>query len=323
MTNSENMDEIDKPRSAPGTGSPEVSGSPDAAGKGLSFDHNGLVSTVLAENSAVPDGEGADEPTSLLSWRLLACIVVVLVVLGVVANTVIGGSHRSSIGPTAAKAVNAAVSDDFSGTDAFSLGTTTTGQSWDQPLGVWGKANGVAYLVTPNPKGAGRSIAVTDLKSANGSVSAKAVNMVAGWGIVFRYSSIFDYWLITASPQFGSIAVLQVSQGETKVVGKALGTLENNTLVAVTFEGANITISIDGKQSLGLVATNFDASAFGGTKVGLVADRQSPDAKWSDFVAMRLGPAGPVVATPKPPATPSTPTTVPPTTSTTKERVSK
>jgi hypothetical protein len=107
--------------------------------------------------------------------------------------------------------------------------------------------------------------------------------------------------------------VAQIVNGAPRTAGKATGKLVDGSVISVTFQGATITVSIDGDESPPIVIRDYDPNTPNGSMVGLAADQQGVEARWSDFAATRLGPGKPVApattTTKAPPVFPVGPTT--------------
>jgi hypothetical protein len=179
------------------------------------------------------------------------------------------------------------VSDSFD-REASGLGTTETGQPWETPTpGTWATRDGEAYVVDPNPNRAGRTMALVDLKSDNGSVTATISGSAAGWGLVFRYRGPAEFWTLTAAPRFASYNITHVSGGRATAVDKVpMGRQSAGTVVTVEFQGPSITVLIDGRPAKTL--TDPDGGN-GGYRVGLVlSDGSTTEARWRAFEARRL-----------------------------------
>lgn len=180
----------------------------------------------------------------------------------------------------------ATIADDFARPDSTSsLGTAATGQSWESASGVWGIIDGEAYVATPNTEGGGRSIALVDLGSGDGSVSATASTIANGWGLVFRYLGPLSYWMLQASTDFSTYNLQKVVGGEVVSVtqgGIGLTTVTDGTRVGVQFHGRTIGIMLDD-----LVVKVFeDSDLQNATQVGMVVSQPGAStARWSDFTA--------------------------------------
>lgn len=263
------------------------------------------------EGGEAPDADGSSpgapiaadlEPLALPLWKLVAggVVVVLVVLVAVVAAVVLIGDDDGGGGGGDGPAARASIVDTFDRADAPNeLGATDSGQPWTAESGVWGIRDGEAVLVEPNPDGL-RSIAVVDTGSSNGTVSATAGTMTAGWGLVFRYQGPFNYWYITASPDFATYNLARVVDGEVQPLGGVgLAGVDDGSVVQVRLDGATIEISINGNP----VKAITDTTLMGATKAGLVAAGQSAaQATWASFEAAPTGAASGAV----------TPQTVPP-----------
>lgn len=252
-----------------------------------------------------------DAEDSLLSWKLIAVIAAVLLVVGFGAYKIFGGSKTDvTAGPNAGTGVQ--IADAFGGSSTDGLGTTETGQTWEPVAGTWAKADGHAYIKTPVEAPEQRNMILVDLQSGNGSVSATVVKMVPNWGLVFRYKGPQNYWVLTAAPKFGGYNLTKVVDGKaTNVASSGLAKVADGTTAGVEFQGGSISIVIDGAR----VKTITDGANQTATKVGLAADSAGKQAQWGSF---RAGPAAGAVgggqasttAVPKPKAGPApTPST--------------
>jgi hypothetical protein len=251
-----------------------------------------------------------DAEDSLLSWRLIAGIVAVLVLVGFGAYKVFGGSKaddttKTGTGATTPEGDGIEIIDSFSGSSTDGLGKADTGQEWEVPAGKWGKTDSHAFVADPNKEGGGRTMALVELGSTNGSVSAKVAKMAPGWALVFRYKGQFNYWLVTASPKFATYNLVKVADGKATPMGKIQAKQDDGTVVGVQFQGPNITIVVNDKA----VLTISDTPNGAGTKVGIAAaDATAKDAQWSEFNAKSgkgatsvptVAPAGKVTTTAK------------------------
>jgi hypothetical protein len=220
---------------------------------------------------------GADEP----SLRGLRVVVVVVVVLGLTAAVC------SRLLPIIAVTPKSLIKDSFERT-AQGLGTTDTGQEWRNPTaGTWNTASGEAFVAEPNPDPAGRTIAVVDLGSDNGSVGATISGSSAGWGLVFRYRGPAEYWAVIASAKLASYNIIHITKGRLEPVDRiAMARQSPGTPVEVQFQGPKVTVLIDGKP----VKTVTDPDGGnGGNLVGMVlGDGSSTAARWRDFEGRRL-----------------------------------
>lgn len=241
-----------------------------------------------------------DSQETLLSWKLIGGILAVLLLVGFGAYRLFGTSKQTvapkpgkaaagqGTDPDPASPISTAndIDDAFATVSTAGLGTADTGQVWETPTGTWGKADGHAYLVQPNAEGGNRSIAVIDLTSSNGVVSAKVAKMTPGWGLVFRYTGPFNYWMLQASPKFGTYNLVKVEDGKATSVGNSgLSKQEPGTVIGVRFQSDQVTIVVDGAD----VASFTDGAFASATKVGLVAaDQGAKDAQWSAFSVKQL-----------------------------------
>lgn len=245
-----------------------------------------------------PADDGWSEEESVLSWKLFLGVFVALAVLGIGAYALFGGGADDDVatGPSVAPPAlgDATVADDFDRPDtAASLGTADTGQPWEALAGTWGIVGQQAYVATPNAEGGRRSLAVVELGSGNGSVSATASTMANGWGIVFRYRGPFDYWMLQASTEFATYNLVKVVGGELVPVtqgGIGLAPIADGTRVGVEFQGTTISIVLDDQ----VVKIFEDPELQNGTKVGMIVPASGAStARWDDFTAQAAPPTVP------------------------------
>jgi hypothetical protein len=249
------------------------------------------------------DGEGAPAPSSSdgskdksrFSRKLFVAMFIGIGGLGVLAYALFGGSNDDD---TTTESVaspppnTATVADDFARPDNIdTLGTTITGQLWEAPAGTWGLIDQQAHVATPNANESGRSWAVTDLGSGNGSVTATAATMAQGWGIVFRYRGPFNYWMLQASTEYATYNLVKVVDGELESVapgGIGLAPIRDGTKVGVEFQGPAITIMLDDQS----VAIFRDPHLQNATKVGMIVSPGGvATARWDDFTAQAAPPS--------------------------------
>ncbi len=245
-----------------------------------------LFSTPPQAPGATPTGDdGWDAEDSLLSWRLIAVIVAVLILVGFGAYKIFGGK-------TADTATKAGADVDISATFAVAtpdgLPQTDTGQDWEITAGgAWATQDGHAYVTKANKDGAGKTFALVDLKSSSGGVSADVSKIAPGWGLVFRYKNAYNYWMLVASPKFGSYNLMKIDEGKSTAMGSSgLAKQEPGTSVGVTFVGGTVTILVNNTPMFTVKGAGAKPD---GTKVGLVlADATGVDAQWGPFTAKKL-----------------------------------
>ena len=176
------------------------------------------------------------------------------------------------------------VRDDFTRAESPApLGDTRTGQSWDEVSGAWEVRDGVARVVERNDLGT-RTVAVADLGASDGAVSVTAASMVNGFGVVFRFQDAFNYWLVVASPDYGSWRLQRLDEGRiVELGGIGLAPSVDGSTVEVRFEGRTITVFVDGLERREVV----DDALLDATNVGLLAEGAgSTEAAWDDFVGV-------------------------------------
>lgn len=299
---------------------PEAADAPDTTG--LEHDPGGEPAVAEDEPGGEPAVDEDDEavaPLTLPTWKLLAggaAVVLVVAIVIVVAIRVFDDGGDGG-GDEAGGDDAPAIVDTFDRADApDELGATESGQPWESVQGTWGIRDEQAVLVEANPDGV-RSVAVVDLGSSDGTVTVTAGTLTQGWGMVFRYQGPFNYWYLTASPEFATYNLNRVVDGEVQNLG-AVGLAEvvDGTEVQVKLEGATIEVYVDGT----LVKAITDTTLIGATQAGLLASgAQAADASWDAFEASPAAGGGAAAVTPEtvPQAestTTAAPTTAAPTT---------
>jgi hypothetical protein len=248
------------------------------------------------EAEGTPEGPAADdldedelEPLAVPMWKLVVggiAVVAVVVVAILAALALLGDDEADDDGPSADD--EASVVDSFDRADAPNeLGATESGQPWEAVSGVWGVEGEQAVLVEPNPDGV-RSIAVVDIGAPDGTISATAGTLTQGWGLVFRYQGPFNYWFLTAAPEFATYNLARVVDGEVQNLGSiGLADIEDGAVVQVRMSGATIEISVDGTP----VKAVTDTGLIGATQAGLLASGvAAADATWEAFEATPASP---------------------------------
>jgi hypothetical protein len=266
---------------------------PNVAGTGDPSPDATVTSPTPEELSLPPsNSETSDDGTrssKKLVFGIFFLALVVIGALGALGFVLIDGSDgddTTTASVASAKQITATVADDFDRPDnAETLGRAATGQQWETPSGTWGIADQQARVVTPNPNELGRSWAVTELGSGNGSVAATAARMANGWGIVFRYRGPFNYWMFFASTDYGTYNLVKVVDGEFESVtegGIGLAPVKDGTRVGVEFQGATISILLNDR----VVGVFRDPDLQNATKVGMVVSSGgAAAARWDDFSA--------------------------------------
>ncbi len=119
-------------------------------------------------------------------------------------------------------------------------------------------------------------------------MSAQATKLTQGWGLIFRYKGAYNYWMLTATPKFGTYNLVKVENGKVLPgYNSGLAKQESGTIVRVEFQGPNISLFVNNQP----VKTISDPSNAGGTKVGMVAaELAGREAQWSQFVVKRQAP---------------------------------
>jgi hypothetical protein len=242
-------------------------------------------------------------PLALPTWKLVAggAAVVAVVLLAVLVALQVfdsgdgDGDGDGGGGDTAEGSPS--IIDTFDRADAPNeLGATESGQPWEAVSGVWGISGNEAVLVEPNENGV-RSLAVVDLGSPDGTVTATAATIEQGWGLVFRYQGPFNYWYLTAAPDFATYNLARVVDGEVQALGAVgLAEVEDGTEVRVRLEGATIEIAVNGT----VVKSITDTTLLSATQAGLLASGEAArGATWDDFEATPTAASASNVVTPE------------------------
>jgi hypothetical protein len=252
-----------------------------------------VMSPTPEELSLPPSNSETSNDETRSSKKLVFGIfflaLVVIGGLGALGFVLIDGSNGDDTTTTSvasAKQTTDTVADDFDRPDnAETLGRAATGQQWETPSGTWGIADQQARVVTPNPNELGRSWAVTELGSGDGSVSATASRMTNGWGLLFRYRGPFNYWMLFGSTEYGTYNLVKVVDGKSESVtsgGIGLAPVKNGTRVGVQFRGPTISILLNDQ----IVGVYRDPALQNATKVGMVVSSGGASAaRWDDFTA--------------------------------------
>jgi hypothetical protein len=136
--------------------------------------------------------------------------------------------------------------DTFSRADRTGgLGQAPSGPRWDDALGSWGIADGLALVTDPEP---GANVVVAPMPGSDGTVQVKLDRVVQGSGLVFRYESRRAYWQVVAAPDFLTWQVSVVQDGNASFVANT-GTyspIADSTTVAVRSDGASLEILVNG-----------------------------------------------------------------------------
>lgn len=264
--------------------------------------------TTSDRDLAAKDSDEWDEEESILTWKLLVAVAVVLGVLFVGAFFLFSNKKKDNVATTdstspatTAASQLPAIRDAFDRPDNKELGKAGTGEDWQAITGTWGIGGKQAYVVERNKSGP-RNVAVLDTGSADGSVSAKPAKLVDGWGLVFRYRGPNAYWYIQWNDQFKAFHVFKVQDGKaTEAVKGGVGvpSSKDGMAVKVEYSGPSITLFIDGKP----LETINDPFLKAETKVGLFAsDKAADTARWAEFSAQKGLNGPPLTAAPDPKA---------------------
>lgn len=228
-------------------------------------------------------------------WRdhVAVKVLVIVALLGasaLAAVAIFGGSSDDSSPPKSSskdtgsdKPSGKAMTDDFRRPNSdTSLGSIPDGPAWDAISGTWGINDGAAYLVAP-PKGAIRSIAVVDTKSFDGEITVVGEAIPAGWGVVFRMSGPFNFWILSAAPKAKSYSLSKVTGGKVVNLG-AIGSapLARGTTIKIVLRGPLTEFYADGA----LVHSVVDPNNQRGTKAGMTMLGEPAGARWGSFEAV-------------------------------------
>lgn len=145
------------------------------------------------------------------------------------------------------------VADDFEGADdASSLGETNGGQRWDAVLGTWGTTGGKAGVTETNAAAGPRNIAVVeDVAVTQGSVSVELDPVTQGAGLVFRYRSPFNYFVLSANPDLRRWHLSRVVEGVVEPVGVVKNApVEGRVLATVQLRGLWIYVYLNDEPVL-------------------------------------------------------------------------
>ena len=179
-------------------------------------------------------------------------------------------STGTAITVTTLAASIAAITDSFNRADSTTgLGTTDTGQTWEQiGTGILGIIGGTAYRVTSN------AAAVVDFGQADMMVSHKIV--VSGDYFAGHFARYVDanncYSLDTSSAGgLGQVKVMRVIGGSSIATGATIASIANGDTLGVSYKEVAGGTEIKMYKNGVLVATDTDRTAGRpmGTKAGL------------------------------------------------------
>lgn len=252
---------------------------------------------MAVPTAVAPAPDDWDDADSILSWKLLIAIAVVLAIVGVGAMVMVNGrkadpATTTGSGPDKGGTGGASSQDAPAARDSFErpdsssgLGKSVTGEDWEMVAGTWGIGGNQAYISAANDKGP-RNIAVVDLGAGDGSVQAKAAKLTDGWGLVFRYRGPNAFWAITAVLPTKTFNVWKFENGKAENVGNiGLVKYEEGATVKVEFVGPSITVFVNG-TAIRTINDSYLQSQ--GQGAGLYGDgKKVVDARWSEFVARK------------------------------------
>jgi hypothetical protein len=245
-----------------------------------------------------PGGDTGDrEPTGPLSTAarvavagFVAVLVLVVVVVLVKSSQSSPGGAELGDGESRGGKVGEVVRIDRT-LDSFNrpddpLGLTGPAEqaTWTPDVGAWGILGEQAYVSEPAE---GRNLAVRDLGEADGVVQVELSEMSHGAGIVFRYRSPSDYWMVVPVPYYGTWAAYKVIGGDAERVATTglLGTTDRMT-VGVRLQGDTIDVIVNGAVR----ATIVDGTFVDATKVGMTVEKSGAgEARFDEFKATGQG----------------------------------
>lgn len=227
-----------------------------------------------------PGGRGLKK-----SDLLIALAVIVVLVLGGLVVTALtdegegggddGGSDEQVGRPT----------DDFNRVhDPTAVGVAANGDAWDAVAGVWGIDAAQVYLAVPQLDGSA-NLLLLDMGSADGRVSTVFARSRLGAGLVFRYTSPEDYYVLLPAGGFGTWVVQHVVDGEAASnEGVGLAPSADGTTVELELDGDSVTVRVADDEP---ATIQLDGDGAGATRVGFVVQGYRADeARWDDFYAV-------------------------------------
>jgi hypothetical protein len=231
------------------------------------------------DDDAGPDPEAHQQRGLKKSDLLIALAVILVVVVGGLAVSVLtdedeggGGQEEQEGRPT----------DDFNRPHSpDTVGVAGNGDAWDAVSGVWGIDAAQVYLAVPQLDGSPNFL-LLDMGSPNGEISAVFARTRLGSGLVFRYASPEDYYVLLPAGGFGTWIVQHLVNGEA--------TLNESVGLAPSDDGTTVTLGLDGDQATVQIAdeepatVQLDDDGGDATRVGFtVQGFRAEEARWDDF----------------------------------------
>lgn len=153
---------------------------------------------------------------------------------------------------------------------------------------------GVAAIQGSDPDEVG--IATVAADAVNGTLGATVEFAAAGTGVIFRYVDVFNYWSLTAAPDFGTWNLVLIVNGET-VRSEPIGLVstEPGTRLSVKLDGPLISIFVNGAPVMSTTDPTFELAA----AAGLIANAGT-DGAFSEFYIVYDAAESSVLATTAP-----------------------
>lgn len=167
--------------------------------------------------------------------------------------------------------------------DPASLGDAGSGQAWEAVNGTWGIRDDAA--LTSGGSGDAPFLAVVPEGTGDGLTEVTMTVVEEGSGLVFRYLDARNYWSVTANPGVGSWSVNRVIDGESELVGEALGPTNDGVTVSTTQDGSTVRILLEGEEKLSLTDAALGEQLQGGI---IAASTTTGQARWDRFLVMRF-----------------------------------
>jgi hypothetical protein len=218
------------------------------------------------------------EEVGLLStWR--ARILLGVGALGVVALLaagvlVVSGSDDDD---EVAGGLDGVPTDTFNRRTTFDgVGVASNGDSWSSVNGKWGIDAGQAFMQEGNFDGS-RNLVVLDMGSPNGEIAVLFARVRQGAGLVFRYTSPDDLWMLIPVPDYGTWAVQRRVDGEL-VFNENIGLAhsDDGTRAVLRLDGPEAEVQIDDLEPV-----TIDIGESSATGVGFTAE--GPDTNQARF----------------------------------------
>lgn len=166
-------------------------------------------------------------------------------------------------------------------TDDFNQPDGPVGPPW-MAIGGWVREGGVLSL--KDPAEGLNQIAVRDMGSANGTVSAVVVGIPNRSGLAFRYKDQENYWLLSPAKNYATWTLHKVVDGDISPVATAgFSATGKNTTVNVITDGQDIRVQVDGIERLAVTSDTHQEA----TMAGFVVTADNLDSvKWDSFYAI-------------------------------------